>query len=64
MRKIVVLSFISLDGIIQAPGAPEEDISGGFRYGGWTVPYWDEYLSNIMDKQMGVPFDLLLARAD
>ena len=39
MRKIVVLEFISLDGVIQAPGGPEEDTSGGFKYGGWTVPY-------------------------
>jgi dihydrofolate reductase len=62
MRKIVVLSFVSLDGVMQAPGGPEEDTSGGFRYGGWTVPYWDEFLGNVMDEQMGVPFDLLLGR--
>lgn len=41
MRKIIVLSFITLDGIIQAPGGPEEDTSGGFRYGGCTFPYFD-----------------------
>jgi dihydrofolate reductase len=62
MRKIVVLSFVSLDGVMQAPGGPEEDTSGGFQYGGWTVPYWDEFLNNVMDEQMGVPFDLLLGR--
>lgn len=62
MRKIVVLSFITLDGIIQAPGGPEEDTSGGFRYGGWTVPYFDEFLGKIMDEQMNKPFDLLLGR--
>ena len=39
MRKIVVLSFISLDGVMQAPGGPEEDASNGFKYGGWTVPF-------------------------
>lgn len=62
MRKIVVLSFISLDGVMQAPGGPEEDTSGGFKYGGWTVPYWDESSGNLMDEQMSMPFDLLLGR--
>ncbi len=57
MRKIVVLSFVSLDGVMQAPGGREEDTSGGFEYGGWTVPYWDEFSSKLMSKQMGVPFD-------
>lgn len=60
MRKVVVLSFVSLDGVMQAPGGPEEDTSGGFQYGGWTVPYADEFSGNIMGKQMSVPFDLLL----
>ncbi|MDQ3123894.1 MAG: dihydrofolate reductase family protein [bacterium] len=62
MRKIVVLSFISLDGVMQAPGGPEEDTSGDFKYGGWTVPYWDDFSGEEMGKQMGVPFDLLLGR--
>lgn len=62
MRKIVVLSFISLDGVMQAPGGPEEDTSNDFQYGGWTVPYWDEFSGNVMSEQMGVPFDLLLGR--
>ena len=62
MRKIVVLSFISLDGVMQAPGGPAEDTSGDFKYGGWTVPYWDEFSGNIMGEQMGMPFDLLLGR--
>lgn len=60
MRKIVVLSFISLDGVMQAPGGPEEDTSGGFKYGGWTFPYFDEFSGNIMGEQMSMPFDLLL----
>jgi dihydrofolate reductase len=62
MRKLVVLSFISLDGAMQAPGGPEEDTSGDFKYGGWTVPYFDEFSGNIMNEQMSVPFDLLLGR--
>ncbi|MBX4212378.1 dihydrofolate reductase family protein [Candidatus Pacearchaeota archaeon] len=60
MRKIVVLSFITLDGIMQAPGGPEEDTSGGFKYGGWTVPYSDEFSGKIMEKQMKGKYDLLL----
>lgn len=62
MRKIVVLSFVSLDGVMQAPGGPEEDTSGGFQYGGWTVPYADEFSGNILGNQMNVQFDLLLGR--
>jgi dihydrofolate reductase len=62
MRKIVVLSFVSLDGVMQAPGGPEEDTSGGFKYGGWTVPYWDDFSAKEMGEQMGMPFDLLLGR--
>lgn len=62
MRKIIILSFITLDGVIQAPGGPEEDTSGGFKYGGWTVPYFDEFTGKIMEEQMGQPFDLLLGR--
>ena len=62
MRKIVVLTFISLDGVMQAPGGPEEDTSGGFEYGGWVFPYFDESLGEIMDKQMALPFNLLLGR--
>lgn len=47
---------------MQAPGGPQEDTSGGFRYGGWTVPYWDEFAGKIMGEQMSMPFDLLLGR--
>ena len=62
MRKIIVLSFISLDGVMQAPGGPEEDPSGNFTLGGWTVPYFDDALGKVMDRQMSKPFDLLLGR--
>lgn len=62
MRKIIVLSFITLDGVMQAPGGPEEDTSGNFTYGGWTVPYFDDFLGQVMAEQMGQPFDLLLGR--
>ncbi len=61
MRKIIVLSFITLDGVMQAPGGPEEDISGGFKYGGWTAPYFDETAGGVMVKQMKSA-DLLLGR--
>jgi dihydrofolate reductase len=64
MRKIIVLSFITLDGVMQAPGGPEEDTSGGFKYGGWTVPYFlgDDILGEVMGQQMAGPFELLLGR--
>jgi len=61
MRKIIVLSFITLDGVMQAPGGPEEDTSGGFKYGGWVAPYGDEVSGKVMQKQME-PADLLLGR--
>ena len=60
MRKIIVLSFISLDGVMQAPGGPQEDTSGGFKYGGWTFPYFDEFMGNVMGEQMKGTYDLLL----
>ncbi len=62
MRKIIVLSFISLDGVMQAPGGPEEDTSSNFKHGGWVVPYFDEFLGEVMGEQMKIPFDLLLGR--
>jgi len=61
MRKIIVLSMITLDGVMQAPGGPEEDTSGGFKYGGWVAPYFDEVYGKVMEKQMK-PADLLLGR--
>ncbi|HEY3378414.1 MAG TPA: dihydrofolate reductase family protein [Armatimonadota bacterium] len=62
MRKVVVLSFITLDGVMQAPGGPEEDPSGGFTHGGWTVGYFDDFLGKVMGEQMRQPFALLLGR--
>src|SRR5688572_32865728 len=61
MRKIIVLSFITLDGVMQAPGGPEEDTSGGFKFGGWVAPYFDEAAGEEMGKQLK-PADLLLGR--
>lgn len=62
MRKIIVLEHVSLDGVIQAPGAPEEDPSGGFPHGGWTTPYHDDTLSKAIKKHLDEPCDLLLGR--
>ena len=62
MRKIIVIEFITLDGVVQAPGGPEEDTSDGFKYGGWTVPYFDEFSGKVMAEQMKGPFELLLGR--
>ena len=62
MRKVIVLEFITLDGVIQAGGGPEEDTSGGFVYGGWQAPYSDDVIDTVMHKQMSLPFDLLLGR--
>ncbi len=62
MRKLIVLSFITLDGIMQAPGGPEEDPTVGFRYGGWVFPYFDDFLGKVMYGQMGHSFDLLFGR--
>lgn len=61
MRKIIVIEFITLDGVMQAPGGPKEDTSGGFEYGGWTAPYMDEAAGKVMGGQMG-PSDYLLGR--
>jgi len=61
MRKIIVLTFITLDGVMQAPGGPEEDTVGGFKYGGWSAPFTDEVSGKIMQKQMEAT-DILLGR--
>jgi len=62
MRELVVLTFTTLDGVMQAPGGPEEDPAGGFEHGGWSVGYWDEQLENVMGESMSPPFDLVLGR--
>ena len=61
MRKIIVLSFITLDGVIQGPGGPDEDTSGGFNYGGWVAPFFDEVGGKALEKELE-PADLLLGR--
>lgn len=62
MRKILVLEFLTLDGVLQAPGGPEEDTSEKFKYGGWQFPYFDNISGELMQKQMRQPFALLLGR--
>jgi dihydrofolate reductase len=62
MRKLSVNTFLTLDGVMQAPGGPGEDDSGGFALGGWSVNYWDEQMGLIMGEAMSVPFDLVLGR--
>lgn len=62
MRKVIATAFVSLDGVMQAPGGPEEDPMGGFKHGGWTVPYWDDALGAAMGEVFSSPFSLLLGR--
>lgn len=62
MRELVVSTFLTLDGVMQAPGGPGEDEDAGFEYGGWSVNYWDDKVSRFMDDLMGKPFDLVLGR--
>ena len=62
MRKLTSNTFVTLDGVMQAPGGPEEDPSGGFKHGGWSVGYWDEAMGASMDAYVNKPFDLLLGR--
>jgi dihydrofolate reductase len=62
MRKITVLSMITLDGVMQAPGGPKEDTSGGFKYGGWTEPYGDEVYGEVVQKELQQSADYLLGR--
>ena len=62
MRKLIVSTFLTLDGIMQAPGGPEEDDSSGFAHGGWSVNYWDDLMGQVMSEAMSAPFDLVLGR--
>lgn len=62
MRKVIVISHMSLDSVIQSMGAPDEDTSGGFTYGGWIAPYSDDVLGTVVRKEMNMPFDLLIGR--
>src|SRR2546422_2214707 len=62
MSRLAVLTFVTLDGVMQAPGGPEEDPLGGFKHGGWVAGYWDDFMGNVMTEQMKGPFDLLLGR--
>jgi dihydrofolate reductase len=62
MRKLVVNTFLTLDGVMQAPGGPEEDPTGGFAHGGWSANHWDDDMVQRMSESMSKPFDLLLGR--
>ena len=62
MRRLTVNTFLTLDGVMQAPGGPEEDPSGGFAHGGWSANYWDDQMFEVMGEAMGTPFDLVLGR--
>jgi dihydrofolate reductase len=62
MRKVIVISHITLDGVLQAMGGPEEDTSGDFAYGGWVAPYADEVVGGVVRREMNMPFDLLIGR--
>ncbi|MFL5933204.1 MAG: dihydrofolate reductase family protein [Gaiellaceae bacterium] len=62
MRKLIVSTFLTLDGVMQAPGGPGEDDSGGFAHGGWSVNYWDERMGEVMGEAMSARFDLVLGR--
>jgi dihydrofolate reductase len=62
MRELIVNTFVSVDGVMQAPGGPEEDTEGGFEHGGWSFGYWDEQMQQAMGELMSKPFDLVLGR--
>src|SRR5436189_4758494 len=62
MRKLITTTSLTLDGVMQAPGGPKEDDSGGFTYGGWSVNFWDDAMGTAMGQIMGKPFDLVLGR--
>jgi dihydrofolate reductase len=62
MRKIISTTFVTLDGVMQAPGGPTEDTTSGFAYGGWAMSYWDDMMGKIMNGFMALPFELLLGK--
>jgi len=62
MRSLIVSTFLTLDGVMQAPGGPGEDDSGGFAHGGWSVNYWDEQMGQVMGEATGRPFAMVLGR--
>ena len=62
MRELLVTTFLTLDGVMQAPGGPEEDASGGFAHGGWSVNYWDDTLDQVMGEATSKPFAMVLGR--
>jgi dihydrofolate reductase len=62
MRRLIVSTFLTLDGVMQAPGGPGEDDSGGFAHGGWSVNYWDEQMGRVMDEATSRPFAMVLGR--
>lgn len=62
MRRLITNTFLTLDGVMQAPGGPDEDVDGGFDLGGWSVNFWDDHMGDTMGETMGVPFDLVLGR--
>ena len=62
MRELAILTFVSLDGVMQAPKMPEEDRSGGFSGGGWADPYWDEVMEQVGKEAMAEPYDVLFGR--
>ena len=62
MRELAILSFVTLDGVMQSPTSPEEDPSGGFRAGGWGAPYWEQVMPQVYGEAMSEPYDLLFGR--
>ena len=62
MSRLIVSTFLTLDGVMQAPGGPGEDDSGGFEYGGWSVTYWDDLMGQVMAEATSMPFAMVLGR--
>lgn len=62
MRELAILTFITLDGVMQAPSMPEEDTSGGFKHGGWAAPYWDDVMKQVQKEAMAAPYDMVFGR--